>query len=329
MTIKKKERDEGQDFGWGIEPQGLAPCVLNPEENHLLVVLGPTGVGKTELSLQIAEHFHSPILSCDSRQMYKGLEVGTAAPLPSQLKRVKHYFVGNLELTDYYNASRFEKESIELLRKLHQNCPTVVMTGGSMMYIDAVCKGIDEIPTVDEKIRTALWALYEKEGLDPIRSQLKMMDPDFYKQVDLKNYKRVIHALEVCLMTGKPYSSLRTNQKKQRDFQIVKIGLVRERKELYERIDQRVEQMMGEGLLEEARKLYPLRHLNSLNTVGYKELFNYFDGEWTLDFAVEKIKQNSRIYARKQMTWFKRDPEIHWFHPEEFSIEKRTEGYNA
>lgn len=323
MTIKKTiQQNKGQDLGWGIEPQHPAPFVILPDSKVLLVLLGPTGVGKTELSLRAAEYFQSPVISCDSRQMYKGLEIGTAAPLPSQLERVPHYFIGNLALTDYYNASRFEEEAIALLQELHAKHPVVVMAGGSMMYIDAVCRGIDEIPTVDEKIRADLWALYDREGLDPIRAQLKLLDPEFYGQVDLKNYKRVIHALEVCLMTGRPYSSLRTNPRKERDFAILKVGLVREREELYSRINRRVEEMMEAGLLEEARKVYPFKCLNSLNTVGYKELFMYLDGEWTLDFAVEKIKQNTRIYARKQMTWFKRDREIHWFHPEEFSIEK-------
>ncbi len=283
------------------------------KQKYLLILLGPTGVGKTDLSIRVAEYFHSPVVSCDSRQLYKGLTIGTAAPTAKQLAQVKHYFIGNLELTDYYNASRFEEESIALLSELHKQHDTVVMTGGSMMYIDAVCKGIDDLPTVDENLRKDLLELYEKEGLDPIRNQLKILDPIFYSQVDLQNYKRVIHALEICLMTGKPYSSLRTNTSKKRPFNIIKIGLMRDREELYDRINRRVDQMMEEGLLEEARKAYPLRHLNSLNTVGYKELFQYFDGNWTLDFAIEKIKQNSRIYSRKQMTWFKRDQEIRWY----------------
>lgn len=324
MTTKQTALKKEEDFGWGIVPQSLDSFIIQPGSKNLLVLLGPTGVGKTELSLNLAEQLHSPIISCDSRQMYKGLEVGTAAPDASQLQRVKHYFIGQLELTDYYNASRFEEETLSLLQELHRNHDTIVMTGGSMMYIDAVCKGIDEIPTVDEKIRQELWNLFEKEGLEPIRAQLKMLDPEFYKQVDLKNYKRVIHALEVCLMTGKPYSSLRTNRSKVRPFNLIKIGLVRDRDELYRRINLRVDEMIRKGLIEEARKVYPLRHLNALNTVGYKELFKYFDGDWSLEFAIEKIKQNSRIYSRKQMTWFKRDADIHWVHPEEFSPESLT-----
>jgi tRNA dimethylallyltransferase len=282
----------------------------------LIVLLGPTGVGKTELSLQLAEKFNSPIISADSRQLYKDLVIGTAAPTFADLKRVRHYFVGNLQLTDYYSASQFEEEVIQLLAELHETHETVLMCGGSMMYIDAVCKGIDEIPTIDETLRAEIFAQFEKEGLDPIRQQLKILDPIFYNQVDLQNHKRVIHALEICLMTGKPYSSLRTNSVKERPFQIIKIGLTRDREELYERINRRVDQMMEDGLLEEARAVYPHRDLNSLNTVGYKELFQFFDGDYTLDSAVEKIKQNTRIYSRKQMTWFKRDNEIAWFHPE-------------
>ena len=283
----------------------------------LLILLGPTGVGKTELSLQWAEKLHSPIISADSRQLYKDLVIGTAAPSAADLQRAKHYFVGNLSLDDYYSASRFEAEVIALLSELHQTHETVIMTGGSMMYIDAVCKGIDDIPTIDETLRNEIKQQFETQGLDPIRQQLKILDPVFYNQVDLKNHKRVIHALEVCLMTGKPYSELRTNRVKLRPFRILKIGLQRERAELYDRINRRVDQMMAAGLLEEARRVYPYRHLNSLNTVGYKELFQYFDGCCSLEFAIEKIKQNSRIYSRKQMTWFKRDPEIRWFHPDE------------
>jgi tRNA dimethylallyltransferase len=283
----------------------------------LLVLLGPTGVGKTAWSLRLAEQLHSPILSADSRQLYKDLPIGTAAPSAADLQRVEHYFVGTLELSDYYSASRFEEDAIDLLARLHETHDTVILCGGSMLYIDAVCKGIDELPSIDEALRQEVHALYEKEGIEAIRQQLKILDPVFYKQVDLKNAKRLIHALEICLMAGKPYSSLRTFPTKERPFGIRKIGLNREREELYERINRRVDQMMEDGLLDEARRVYPFRHCNALNTVGYKELFRHLDGEWTLDFAIEKIKQNSRIYARKQMTWFKRDKEITWLHPDE------------
>ena len=280
--------------------------------NTLLVLMGPTGVGKTEVSLQIAERLKSPVISSDSRQIYKQMVIGTAAPANEQLKRVPHYFVGTLEPEDYYSASQFEEDAVPLIENLLQTHSFVVMSGGSMMYIDAVCQGIDEIPTIDEKLRKEIHDLYLKEGLDAIRSRLKILDPVFYNRVDLKNPKRVIHALEVCLMAGRPYSSLRTNPRKERSFNIVKIGFTRPREELYARINRRVDQMIEDGLLEEARKLYPKRHLNSLNTVGYKELFDYFDGNCTLDFAIGKIKQHSRNYARKQMTWFKRDKEINW-----------------
>ncbi|MBC8618701.1 tRNA (adenosine(37)-N6)-dimethylallyltransferase MiaA [Parabacteroides faecis] len=285
--------------------------------NSLVILLGPTGVGKTELSLRVAEHFGSPIISSDSRQLYKDLPVGTAAPTAELMARVRHYMVGTLNLTDYYSASNFEEDVISLLNTLHQTTPTVVMTGGSMMYIDAVCKGIDDIPTVTPEIREAIYAQFEREGLENILQELQEADPVHYEEVDRMNYKRVIHAVEICRMTGKPYSSFRTNSRKERPFRIIKIGLTRDREELCDRINRRVDQMMADGLLEEARKVYPFRHLNSLNTVGYKELFKYFDGEWSLDLAVEKIKRNSRVYARKQMTWFKRDEEIEWFHPEQ------------
>ena len=290
----------------------------------LIVILGPTGVGKTELSLRMAEHFGSPILSSDSRQLYKDLPIGTAAPTPHQLQRVRHYLVGTLSLSDYYSASRFEEEALGLLDNLFQTTPTVVMTGGSMMYTDAVCKGIDEIPTVTPAIRKAVYDQFEREGLAPLLAELQAADPLHYEEVDRNNYKRVLHAVEICRQTGRPYSDYRTHTPKQRPFRILKIGLNRDREILCDRINRRVDQMMADGLLEEARRVYPLRHLNALNTVGYKELFRYFDGEWSLETAVEKIKRNTRVYARKQMTWFKRDPDIRWFHPEE---EKEIETY--
>ena len=285
--------------------------------NSLITLLGPTGVGKTELSLKVAERLGSPIISSDSRQLYRELPIGTAAPTPEQQARVKHYFVGTLGLTDYYSASQFETDVLALLTQLHATVPNVVMSGGSMMYIDAVCKGIDDIPTVTPEIREAIYQQFAQEGLAPILEELKAADPKHYEEVDRQNYKRVIHAVEICRMTGKPYSSFRTHTIKSRPFRIIKIALTRDRKELYDRINRRVDQMMEEGLLEEARRVYPYRALNALNTVGYKELFNYLSGEWTLDVAIEKIKRNSRVYARKQMTWFKHDPAIQWFHPDE------------
>ena len=283
----------------------------------LLVLIGPTGVGKTELSLRLAEAFDTCIVSADSRQLYAELKIGTAAPTEEQLRRVKHYMVGTLGLTDYYSAAQYEAEVMKLLEQLFKEKEVVVLTGGSMMYVDAVCKGIDDIPTVDNETRALMLHRYEEEGLDRLCAELRLLDPEYYQIVDLKNPKRVIHALEICYMTGKTYTSFRTQQIKPRPFRIVKVGLTRDREELYDRINRRVDQMMAHGLLDEARRVYPHKDYNSLNTVGYKELFKYLDGEWTLDFAVEKIKQNSRIYSRKQMTWFKRDTDIRWFHPEQ------------
>ena len=283
----------------------------------LIVLIGPTGVGKTELSLRLAEHFHTSIVSADSSQLYADLKIGTAAPTSEQLNRVPHYLVGTLKLTDYYSAARYEEEALTTLDNLFRQHDTVILTGGSMMYIDAICKGIDDIPTVDTETRELMLQRYETEGLEKLCAELKLLDPEYYRIVDLKNPKRVIHALEICYMTGKTYTSFRTQQKKQRPFRIIKVGLTRDRAELYDRINRRVDIMIEEGLLEEARSVYPYRTLNSLNTVGYKEMFNYLDGTWELPFAIEKIKQNSRIYSRKQMTWFKRDEEIQWFHPEQ------------
>lgn len=283
----------------------------------LIVLLGPTGVGKTELSLSIAEAYHTSIVSADSRQLYADIKIGTAAPTAEQLARVPHYFVRTLDLHDYYSAAQYEMEVLKKLEELFRENDVVVLTGGSMMYIDAVCKGIDDIPTVDNETRQLMLERYEQEGLERLCAELKLLDPEYYQIVDLKNHKRVIHALELCYMTGKTFTSFRTQTQKERPFEILKIGLKREREELYERINRRVDIMMEEGLLEEARRVYPFRQLNSLNTVGYKELFNYLDGTWELPFAIEKIKQNSRIYSRKQMTWFKRDQHITWFHPED------------
>ena len=293
-----------------IEP--LLAEVAAESRPVLLVLLGPTGVGKTALSLELAERFRTSIISADSRQLYADLPIGTAAPTPDQLARVPHHMVGTLQLTDYYSAARYEEEVMQLLNALFQQHHVVILTGGSMMYIDAVCKGIDDIPTVDDVTRRTLLERYEQEGLDPLVAELRLLDPDYYQVVDLKNPKRIIHALEICYMTGRTYTSFRTNAVKQRPFRIVKIGLRRQREELYDRINHRVVQMVHDGLIDEARRVMPYRHLNSLNTVGYKEMFQYLDGHWTLDEAIAKIQQNSRIYSRKQMTWFKRDPEIHW-----------------
>lgn len=282
----------------------------------LIVLIGPTGVGKTDLSIKIAEKYGSPIISADSRQLYSDLKIGTAAPTEEYLKRVKHYFVGTLKLTDYYSAAQYESDVISLLEELFKSNNTILLTGGSMMYIDAICKGIDDIPTVDSETRQMMMEKYEKESLDRLCAELKLLDPEYYSTVDLKNPKRVIHALEICYMTGKTYTSFRTGNKKQRPFDIIKIGLCRDREELYERINKRVDIMIKEGLVDEVKSVYEYRNLNSLNTVGYKEIIQYLEGNCTLEFAIEKIKQNSRIYSRKQMTWFKRDNDITWFHPD-------------
>ncbi len=298
----------------------------------LIVLIGPTGIGKTDLSLNIAEHYNTEIISADSRQLYADLKIGTAAPTPEQLARVKHHFVGTLQLTDYYSAAQYEAEVMKKLDELFKRHNVIVLTGGSMMYVDAVCKGIDDIPTVDEETRKTLMQHYENVGLERLCAELKILDPEYYDIVDKKNPKRVIHALEICYMTGQTYTSFRTSQTKERPFNIIKVGLRREREELYARINKRVDIMMEDGLLEEAKSVYQYKNLNSLNTVGYKEMFKYLDGEWELPFAIEKIKQNSRIYSRKQVTWFKRDTDITWFHPDDTDnimsfIEERLNAY--
>ena len=278
----------------------------------LIVLLGPTGVGKTALSLELAQRYGCPIISSDSRQIYKGIEIGTAAPTAAEQALVKHYFIGIKELTEDYSAGQYEIDALNLINELFKTHDTLILTGGSMMYIDAVCNGIDDIPTVSKEARGEAQKIYEAEGLEGLTAKLNELDPVWYEKVDLKNHRRVLHAVEVCLFTGKPYSSFLTFKKKERDFEIEKIGLERPREELYDRINKRVDVMIAEGLEEEARKVYHLKHLNSLNTVGFKEMFAYFDGEITRERAIELIKQNSRHYAKRQMTWFKRDTEIHW-----------------
>ena len=283
----------------------------------LIVITGPTAVGKTALCLDIAQHFGIPIINADSRQIYKELKIGTASPTSEQLQLVPHYFVGSLSLTDYYSASLFEQQVLEILSRQFRSHDFALMAGGSMMYIDAVCDGIDDIPTVDDVTRETLKRRLAEEGLEALVEQLKELDPEYYEIVDRQNPRRVVHGLEICLMTGKTYTSFRKREKKERPFRIVKIGLNRPREELYDRINQRVDQMMQQGLLEEAKALYPMRQMNALNTVGYKELFDYLDGRWPLEEAVERIKGNTRRYARKQLTWYKKDPQIRWFHPDE------------
>ncbi|MBO7569862.1 MAG: tRNA (adenosine(37)-N6)-dimethylallyltransferase MiaA [Bacteroidaceae bacterium] len=288
----------------------------------LLVLLGPTGVGKTELSIQLAEHFRCPIINADSRQIYQDIAIGTAAPTAEELARVKHYFVHTLKLDEYYSAAEYEKDVLELLSKLFEMHDVVVLSGGSMMYVDAVTKGIDDIPTVDDETRALMRERFEKEGLEPLLAELRVLDPQYYEIVDKRNHKRVVHALEICYMTGKTYTSFRTNTQKNRPFQMVKFGLMREREQLFARINARVDKMMQEGLLDEVRRVYPLRELNSLNTVGYKELFKVLDGEWELSMAVERMKKNTRVYAKKQMTWYKHDADIHWLDAGKMNIQE-------
>jgi len=283
----------------------------------LVVITGPTAVGKTALTIKLAQYYNVPVINADSRQIYRELKIGTAAPTAEQLQQVKHYFVGTKSIDDYYNASMYEQEVMKLLDTHRERSTVHVLSGGSMMYIDAVCNGIDDIPTVRDDIRREMKRRYEDEGLEALCDELRQLDPEHYAVVDLKNHRRVIHALEICHQTGQTYTSFRTQQKKQRPFRIVKIGLNREREELYQRINQRVDQMMQDGLLEEVRGLMDKRETNALNTVGYKELFNYLDGLWTLDEAVERIKGNTRRYARKQLTWYKRDEKMRWFHPDQ------------
>lgn len=278
----------------------------------LIVITGPTAVGKTALCMGLANHLGIPIINADSRQIYGELKIGTAAPTEAQLRQVRHYFVGTLRLTDYYSASMYEEQVISLLGELFRTDDYALMTGGSMMYIDAVCNGIDELPTVDDATRDTLKRRLADEGLESLCEELRRLDPEHYETVDRHNPRRVLHALEICHMTGKTYTSFRRNERKERPFRIVKIVLTRPRDIIYERINARVDQMMADGLLEEARRLYPLRHLNALNTVGYKEMFAYLDGTWSLEEAVERMKGNTRRYARKQLTWFKRDPEVTW-----------------
>ena len=286
---------------------------------NLIVILGPTGVGKTETCLQIAEHIGIPIINADSRQIFAEIPVGTAAPTAAQQKRVKHYFVGNHHIDDYYSASLYEKDVMNLLTSsLFKHSETALLTGGSMMYIDAVCNGIDDIPTVDEDTRNLMKRRLEEEGLTSLVNELKMLDPEHWAIVDRKNPRRVVHALEICHMTGKTYTSFRQNEKKKRPFNIIKIGLNRDRNVLYNRINKRVIQMIDEGLEKEALAVYEKRHLNALNTVGYKEMFEYLDGLATLDQTIFKIQSNTRRYCRKQLTWFKRDESINWFCPDNF-----------
>lgn len=291
---------------------------MNSNKKYLIIVLGPTGIGKTDLTIKLSKTFNSEIISCDSRQFYKELSIGTAVPEKEQLEQIKHHFIQNISITDYYNVSNYENDTIDFLSEYHKTNNIALMTGGSMMYIDAICNGIDFMPDIDTEIREFYKEKLKTEGIESLRFELKRVDPEHYNIVDLKNGKRIIRALEVCAQTGKTYTSFRTAPKKPRDFEIIKIGLQIEREKLYERINKRVDIMIENGLIDEAKANLKNRELNALNTVGYKELFAHFDGEYSLDKAIELIKRNTRHYSRRQISWFNRDKEINWFNPENF-----------
>ena len=286
-------------------------------ENRLIVILGPTASGKTDLGVRLAEYLNSEIISADSRQIYRELSIGTARPDKEHLEKIPHHFIASHSIHDYYNASMFEEEVLELLSKQFKQHKNILMVGGSGMYINAVCSGIDELPQVDQAIRDKFRKQYQEEGIESLRMQLKILDPVYYNTVDLKNPNRILKGLEISIMTGRPYSSFLTHTKKKRNFNILKIGLQMNREFLYSRINQRVNEMINQGLIEEARQAYPLRTLNALNTVGYKELFMYFDNLISKEEAIELLKRNTRRFAKRQITWFQRDKDIHWFKPGE------------
>ena len=296
--------------------------------NTLLLILGPTGVGKTELSLRVAERYGCPIVNCDSRQVFRSIPIGTAAPTAEEQARVKHYFVGTRSLEEDYNAGQYEREAVALLEDLFKTHQVVVMVGGSMLYADAVCNGLDDLPSVPVQIRQEVKKQYETSGIEWLQTEVQRLDPDYWLEVDQQNPARLAHCVELSMTTGQPYSALRTHTRKQRSFRIIKLALDRPRAELYARIDERVKQMMQDGLLEEAKSVYDKRHLTSLQTVGYKELFGFLNGEYDLDRAIELIQQNTRHYAKRQLTWFRRDKDIHWLNAKE-TYEKNLDIINT
>ena len=298
----------------------MATTITTMSTKTLIVVVGATGSGKTDLSLRLATHFSAPILSTDSRQLYRGIPIGTAQPTAEQLAAVEHHFIASHDLTDNFNCGEYEVQALARLEELFRKHNTVVAVGGSGLYIQALCEGMDDLPQADEALRQSLVERLQKEGIESLAADLQRLDPDYYEQVDRCNPSRILRAVEVCMQTGKPYSSLRTGERRKRDFNIVKVGIEWEREALYDRINRRVDMMIDEGLEAEARAVYPLRHLNSLQTVGYREMFDYFDGTTTREEAIELIKRNSRRYAKRQMTWFRRDSEIRWFSPEEIDL---------
>lgn len=289
-------------------------------KNILIVLPGPTGVGKTDISIDIAGYFKTEIISADSRQFYREMKIGTSVPDEQQLQKIQHHFIQFISVTDYYSASIYERDVLGLLPRLFVKNNIVLLTGGSAMYIDAVCNSIDDIPDVDPDIRQKYTRIGKEEGIGSLRAALKLLDPVHYTKVDLKNSKRIIRALEICETTGRPYSSFLTRRKKTRDFEIIRIGLNRPREELYSRIDRRAGIMVEKGLEQEAKSLYELRHLNALNSVGYKEFFMYFDGTISYDECIRLIKRNTRRYAKRQLTWWSRNKDITWFHPDQISL---------
>ena len=283
--------------------------------NTLFVILGPTGVGKTDLSIEVARMLGTSVISCDSRQIYRELSIGVASPSPEQLAAVKHYFIATRSVDEHYSAGQYELDALPIIESEIAANGCAVMVGGSMLYIDAVCRGIDDIPTIDEELRRSVRRIYDEQGIEEVRRRLRLLDPQHYAEVDLRNVKRMLHALEVCYQTGQPFSKLRTGGIKRRSFEIVKIGLDCPREVLYDNIDRRVLKMIQQGLEREVRAVSDKRHLNALNTVGYKEMFAYLDGEYDLDRAIELIQRNTRHYAKKQLSWFKRYGDVQWFSP--------------
>ncbi len=288
------------------------------KNKYLILICGPTAIGKTDIAIQLAKQMDTEIISADSRQFYREMNIGTARPSSEQLGAAKHHLVGHLSIHDVYNISRFEMDSLSILRDLFKTHDHAILCGGSGLYINALCRGIDDLPDADDSLRNRLNQQLKEEGISPLQCELKALDPEYYAEVDLNNPKRLMRAIEVCRQSGKKYSELRKNKNIKRDFNIIKIGLNTKREILYERIGRRTEQMIASGLVEEARGLYEQRELNALNTVGYKEIFNYLEGKWSLPLAIEKIKTHTRHYAKRQLTWFKKDPGIHWFKPDEF-----------
>jgi tRNA dimethylallyltransferase len=287
------------------------------KKKHLIALVGPTAVGKTALGIELSRYFKTEIISADSRQIFRELHIGTASPSAEELNLAKHHFIKNKSVSDYYNASMFESEVLDLLENLFKQYNIVLLVGGSTLYVDALCRGIDDLPAVDLKLREQITEQYKAEGIEFLRNQLKLLDPEHYNRVDLRNPNRMMKAIEVSLMTGKPYSTFLTSPQKERDFNIVKLGINRERQELFDRINKRVDQMIAYGLVEEVKSLEPYRHTNALKTVGYREIFDYLDGKISLGQAVDQIKTNTRRYAKRQITWFSREKELRWFHPDQ------------